>query len=178
MGIGVMDYKLGKIYNTALRRQKKYSETSRESMKSATRAMLVAPHEILVFAICLFLICTIHLYYYQIMLAWMQNSRSSRSTKVSKTKLIGLILGPVLFFILLVSPAPEGLPDQGKLVAGITLWLVVWWVTEAVSIYATALLPLALFPITGVLSLRVGGSRIHEPNNYSSIGDVSGRSCS
>ena len=57
----------------------------------------------------------------------MQNSRSSQSTKVSKTKLIGLILGPVLFFILLVSPAPEGLPDQGKLVAGITLWLVVWW---------------------------------------------------
>ena len=112
------------------------------------------------------------------MLAWMQNSLSSPSAKVSKTKIIGLILGPVLFFILLVIPAPEGLPDQGKLVAGITLWLVVWWVTEAVSIYATALLPLALFPITGVLPLRVGRSRIHEPNNYSSIGDVSGRSCS
>ena len=97
------------------------------------------------------------------MLAWMQNSRSSRSTKVSKTKLIGLILGPVLFFILLVSPAPEGLPDQGKLVAGITLWLVVWWVTEAVSIYATALLPLALFPITGVLSLRAVGAEYMSP---------------
>jgi solute carrier family 13 (sodium-dependent dicarboxylate transporter), member 2/3/5 len=97
------------------------------------------------------------------MLAWMQNSRSSRSTKVSKTKLIGLILGPVLFFILLVSPAPEGLPVQGKLVAGITLWLVVWWVTEAVSIYATALLPLALFPITGVLSLRAVGAEYMSP---------------
>jgi hypothetical protein len=48
------------------------------------------------------------------MLAWMQNGRSSRSTKVSNTKLIGLILGPVLFLIFLVSPAPEGLPDQGK----------------------------------------------------------------
>jgi sodium-dependent dicarboxylate transporter 2/3/5 len=97
------------------------------------------------------------------MLAWMQNSRSSRSTKVSKTKLIGLILGPALFFILLVSPAPKGLPDQGKLVAGITLWLVVWWVTEAVSIYATALLPLALFPITGVLSLRAVGAEYMSP---------------
>jgi sodium-dependent dicarboxylate transporter 2/3/5 len=97
------------------------------------------------------------------MLARMQNSRFFRSTKVSKTKLIGLILGPVLFFIFLVSPAPEGLPDQGKLVAGITLWLVVWWVTEAVSIYATALLPLALFPITGVLSLRVVGAEYMSP---------------
>ena len=111
------------------------------------------------------------------MLAWMQNTHSSRSTKVSKTKLIGLILGPVLFFILLVSPAPEGLPDQGKLVAGITLWLVVWWVTEAVSIYATALLPLALSYNRSLITTS-GGSRIHEPNNYSSIGDVSGRSCS
>jgi len=112
------------------------------------------------------------------MLAWMQNSRSSRSTKVSKTKLIGLILGPVLFFILIVSPAPEGLPDQGKLVAGITLWLVVWWVTEAVSIYATALLPPGSVSYNRSLIATNGGSRIHEPNNYSSIGDVSGRSCS
>jgi di/tricarboxylate transporter len=112
---------------------------------------------------CLFLICTIHLYYCQISLTRMQDSRSSRSTKVSQTKLIGLILGPVLFFILLVSPAPEGLPDQGKQVAGITLWLVVWWVTEAVSIYATALLPLALFPITGVLSLRAVGAECMSP---------------
>ena len=93
----------------------------------------------------------------------MQNSLSSPSAKVSKTKLIGLILGPVLFFILLVIPAPEGLPDQGKLVAGITLWLVVWWVTEAVSIYTTALLPLALFPIIGVLPLRVVGAEYMSP---------------
>ena len=97
------------------------------------------------------------------MLAWMQNSHSTPSAKLGKTKLFGLILGPVLFLIFLVSPAPEGLPEQGKLVAGITLWLVVWWVTEAVSIYATALLPLALFPITGVLSLRVVGAEYMSP---------------
>src|SRR5437764_909597 len=72
--------------------------------------------------------------------------------------LLSLNLGPVLFVMLLVSAAPEGLPDQGKLVAGITLWLVLWRVREAVSIYATALLPLALFPTTGLLSLRAGGA--------------------
>ena len=48
------------------------------------------------------------------MLAWMQNSHSTPSAKLGKTKLFGLILGPVLFLIFLVSPAPEGLPDQGK----------------------------------------------------------------
>ncbi|HTH21791.1 MAG TPA: SLC13 family permease, partial [Nitrososphaeraceae archaeon] len=92
----------------------------------------------------------------------MQHSES-RSTKVSKTKLIGLVLGPLLFFILLASPTPEGLPDKGKIVAGITIWLVIWWITEAISIYATSLLPLALFPITGVLSLRVVGAEYMSP---------------
>ena len=87
----------------------------------------------------------------------------SRSTKVNKIKLIGLIMGPLLFFILLASPAPEGLSEKGKIVAGITLWLVVWWITEAISIYATALLPLALFPITGILSLRVVGAEYMSP---------------
>ncbi|WP_103327389.1 anion permease [Bacteroidetes bacterium endosymbiont of Geopemphigus sp.] len=28
----------------------------------------------------------------------------------------------------------------------------IWWVTKAISIYATAFIPLALFPIFGILS--------------------------
>jgi sodium-dependent dicarboxylate transporter 2/3/5 len=86
-----------------------------------------------------------------------------RSSKVNKTKLIGLIMGPLLFFILLVIPTPEGLPEKGKLVAGITLWIVIWWISEAINIYATSLLPLALFPITGVLSLRAVGAEYMSP---------------
>ena len=112
-----------------------------------------------------FCIAYIHLYYLYhclITLASMQHS-DSRSTKVNKTKLIGLILGPLLFFILLTIPAPEGLPERGKLVAGVTIWLVIWWITEAISIYATSLLPLALFPITGVLSLRAVGAEYMSP---------------
>ena len=46
-----MDHKLGKICNTALRRQKNTAKPVGESMKAATRAMLAAPHEILVFAV-------------------------------------------------------------------------------------------------------------------------------
>ena len=75
-----------------------------------------------------------------------------------------------MFLILLVSPAPEGLPDRGKLVAGITLWLVVWWVTEAVSIYATAHTSGSISYNRSLITTS-GGSRIHESNNYSSIGD-------
>lgn len=36
----------------------------------------------------------------------------------------------------------------------IALWMAIWWITEAIPIAATALLPVALFPISGVASGR------------------------
>ena len=36
--------------------------------------------------------------------------------------------------------------------AGITLWVAGWWITEPISIAATSLIPLALFPLVGVLN--------------------------
>ncbi|MDT8356876.1 MAG: SLC13 family permease [Methanomicrobiaceae archaeon] len=68
-------------------------------------------------------------------------------------RLIGIFTGILLFFILLLFPVnPEILPPDAKAVAATTLLMVVWWVTEAIPIQATALLPLAMFPTLGVLS--------------------------
>ncbi len=69
-------------------------------------------------------------------------------------KRLGLILGPIIFFIVIAIPSPEDLADEAKVVLAIALWMIIWWVTEAISVYATALLPLALIPITGVASLN------------------------
>ncbi len=66
----------------------------------------------------------------------------------------GLILGPVLFFILLFVVRPEGLSPEGRAVLASTVWIAVWWITEAVPIAVTSLLPLVLFPLTGSLSLN------------------------
>lgn len=44
--------------------------------------------------------------------------------------------------------------EPAKLTAAIAVWMAVWWVTEAVNTAVTALLPLVLFPITGVLPLK------------------------
>lgn len=38
--------------------------------------------------------------------------------------------------------------------AGIAVWMAVWWILESVSLYLTALLPLVLFPLGGILSMR------------------------
>ena len=67
-------------------------------------------------------------------------------------KLIGLFLGPALFFLILLLPLPAGMAPAGLRVAAITVLMAVWWITEAIPIPATALLPIVLFPVLGVLS--------------------------
>ncbi len=64
---------------------------------------------------------------------------------------VGLLLGPGLFFLMLLLPLPEGMQQQGMMVAAVTLLMVVFWITEAIPIPATALFPIALFPMLGVM---------------------------
>ncbi|MGB0839615.1 MAG: SLC13 family permease [Chitinophagales bacterium] len=66
---------------------------------------------------------------------------------------IGLVLGPVLFTLTMLFFRPEGLNAEGVAVLASTLWIATWWITEAIPIAATSLLPIVLFPLTGALSL-------------------------
>jgi solute carrier family 13 (sodium-dependent dicarboxylate transporter), member 2/3/5 len=66
---------------------------------------------------------------------------------------IGIFLGPVVFLFLLLLPPPEGLAPEAWAVAGVALFMAIWWVTEAIPIPATALLPIVLFPILKVGSV-------------------------
>lgn len=65
---------------------------------------------------------------------------------------IGLVVGPLLFLVFLFIPQPEGLSEQGIIVAGIAVLMATWWITEAIPIPATALIPIVLYPILGVMS--------------------------
>ncbi|PCI59386.1 MAG: anion transporter [Kordiimonadales bacterium] len=63
---------------------------------------------------------------------------------------VGLFLGPVLFAIIMLLPAPEGMsPNAWKTVA-VAIFLATWWSTEAIPIPATSLLPLVLLPVLGI----------------------------
>ena len=70
----------------------------------------------------------------------------------TRPQLTGLILGPVLFVSTLLFFSPEGLSPQAKAVLAVTLWVATWWITEAIPIPATSLLPILLLPVTGALS--------------------------
>lgn len=69
------------------------------------------------------------------------------------TKRIGLVLGPLLFVIINLFVKPKGLSPEGIAVLASTTWIAVWWITEAIPIAVTALLPIILFPLSGGLDL-------------------------
>ena len=73
---------------------------------------------------------------------------------MSTSKRIGFILGPLLFIIVRLFFKPEGLSDEANAILASTLWIAVWWITEAIPIAVTALLPIILFPLTGGLDLN------------------------
>jgi len=77
----------------------------------------------------------------------------SNKRSYTTVQLIGLILGPVLFFITLFFLSPEGLSEEGLAILASTIWMAVWWMTEAIPIPATALLPIILFPLTGGMDI-------------------------
>src|SRR5699024_7717739 len=66
---------------------------------------------------------------------------------------IGLVLGPLLFTLVKVMPTPADMPEEANTVLAGILWVAVWWVTEAVPIPVTSLLPLILFPLGGVMEM-------------------------
>ena len=70
------------------------------------------------------------------------------------SKKIGLILGPILFLLTRYLFNFEGLSDQGNAVLASTLWIAIWWTTEAIPIAVTSLLPIILFPLSGALTLE------------------------
>ena len=66
---------------------------------------------------------------------------------------IGRVLGPILFFIIQFYWTPDGLSEQGIAAFAVASWVGIWWVTEAVPIAVTAILPVVLFPLSGALDI-------------------------
>lgn len=66
---------------------------------------------------------------------------------------LGLLLGPALFLLMMFMESPVGMSAGAWQVAALTALMAAWWVTEAVPIPVTALLPVALLPLLGVMDI-------------------------
>jgi solute carrier family 13 (sodium-dependent dicarboxylate transporter), member 2/3/5 len=105
---------------------------------------------------------------------------TSISISSEQIKKIGLVLGPILFLVILFLPidgnnnsvssiknstnisdktidtnnaTTNTLSFSAKLVLATTIWMATWWITEAIPIYVTALLPLIIFPSLNITGL-------------------------
>ncbi len=74
---------------------------------------------------------------------------TARHDRPRPLRVIGLAAGPALFAASLIMTPPEGLNLSAWHVAGLALWMAMWWITEAVPLPATALLPIVVLPTTG-----------------------------
>ncbi len=76
---------------------------------------------------------------------------------------LGLILGATFFLIFFFSEPVKGLNRLAWLTLGVAILMTIWWVTEAVPIYATGLIPLVFFPLLGLFDLKVVSSSYAHP---------------
>ena len=86
---------------------------------------------------------------------------------LQKSKVIGLVLGPVLFCLIFFTLTPGVLTEKSIIVLALGAWMVTWWATEAMPIPVSALLPMA--PGPGEM-LQVGGKG--EPLGASALGQI------
>jgi sodium-dependent dicarboxylate transporter 2/3/5 len=73
-------------------------------------------------------------------------------------KRIGFFTGPTLFCLILFFFPQEWISPNAYKVLAIAAWMISWWVTEAVPIPATALIPLVGFPLLGVMPISQSSS--------------------
>ncbi len=76
---------------------------------------------------------------------------------------IGFIAGLLAFASTLVFPPPAGMPAEAWHVAGLVVWMATWWMTEAIPLTATALLPFIVLPFAGVLNAKETASAYYSP---------------
>ena len=73
--------------------------------------------------------------------------------RAPRLRALGLALGVVAFAALTVFPlVPDNEPASR--LAAVAALMAIWWMSQAIPLFATALLPLALFPLLGIMAGR------------------------
>ncbi len=83
-----------------------------------------------------------------------------------RRQVAGWIIGPALLLLTFVVPAPEGLSELGWRTAGVAALMAVWWICEPIPIPATSLLPMAFFPLLGIVDMRGAAAPYAHPIIY------------
>jgi solute carrier family 13 (sodium-dependent dicarboxylate transporter), member 2/3/5 len=78
-------------------------------------------------------------------------------------KSFGLIAGAIAFTAMLIMGAPAGMTTPAWHVAALTLLMAIWWMTEALPLTVTALLPFLALPLMGVMNANDVAKEYYSP---------------
>jgi sodium-dependent dicarboxylate transporter 2/3/5 len=98
------------------------------------------------------------------------NDDRDPTRQTSTRALVGLAAGPLLLTAMLLLAPPEGMTILGWRTAATRVLMAVWWITEAIPIAATALLPIVLFPPLGVATVAATTAPYANPVIYLFLG--------
>ncbi|WP_128893296.1 DASS family sodium-coupled anion symporter [Erythrobacter sp. HKB08] len=76
---------------------------------------------------------------------------------------IGLVIGALGLLAGIILPTPEGMTREAFIVAGLVVLMAAWWMTEAIPLTATALMPFIVLPLAGVMTARDTASAYYAP---------------
>ena len=83
---------------------------------------------------------------------------------------IGFVVGLAAFVLTLALPAPAGMPPLAWPVAGLVVWMAAWWMTEALPLSVTAMLPFIVLPLLGVADANKTASAYYSPIMFLFLG--------
>ena len=69
-------------------------------------------------------------------------------------KFVKILLGPVLGILTYLLLQAQTQDHKIAATGGIGVWMAAWWITEAVNIYFTSLIPITFLPFLGVVSMK------------------------
>ena len=76
---------------------------------------------------------------------------------------LGLWGGLALFLLLLFLPPPAGMPVEAWRAAALVILMGIWWMTQALPLTATALLPFLAFPLMGIMGAGDTAAAYYSP---------------
>ncbi|KHK89960.1 SLC13 family permease [Novosphingobium malaysiense] len=83
---------------------------------------------------------------------------------------IGFVAGLAMFSATLILPAPAGMASQAWVVAGLVALMAAWWMTEAIPLTATALMPFLVLPFAGIMTAKETASSYYSPTLFLILG--------
>ena len=95
---------------------------------------------------------------------------SSEPTRNTSNKGWAVIAGPLVFILFCFLPSPLTNSPQMMVMMGITIWVALWWLTEAVHIAVSSFIPFILIPASGIADIKEVSAQYMDPILFLFIG--------